>query len=151
MVLQQDQLNLLVMCVVVVAVGACQLSRPLSRVPKVLLSSGLGLLLGLALSTDRSVRLLRVADSTMPMYVSMYMPAVAYTVTIQMSYHVFCCCVATCCILGAAGLAISTLLSGTLMYFTRTSLADMKDALFAGSLLSFQEPTVITDIISPSP
>lgn len=80
----------------------------LCRIPKVAVSVACGLLLGLLMGQDASGQLLLPSESSMPVYVSMYMPAVTYTVTIQMPYHVFRSCALTCLTLGTAGLGNDT-------------------------------------------
>ncbi|KAK8765466.1 hypothetical protein V5799_031925 [Amblyomma americanum] len=68
------------------------------RLPKVVVSVACGLVLGALAGPDAGTE-----ASSIPVYASMYVPAVTYTVTIQAPYHELCSCAVTCLVLGSAG------------------------------------------------
>ncbi|XP_065301263.2 sperm-specific sodium:proton exchanger-like isoform X2 [Dermacentor albipictus] len=141
--------KLLVVCAIVIIASVSRMVSLLWRLPKIAVSMACGLLLGLLVGPDVAGQ--GAEASSIPVYASMYVPAVTYTVTIQMPYHVLCSCAVTCLTLGTAGLLLSALLNGLALYTVRIIDVPMRELFFSSLLISYQEPMVITDVITPSP
>ncbi|XP_077523491.1 sperm-specific sodium:proton exchanger-like [Amblyomma americanum] len=134
-------------CVVIIA----SVSRMLSlawRLPKVVVSVACGLVLGALAGPDAGTE-----ASSIPVYASMYVPAVTYTVTIQAPYHELCSCAVTCLVLGSAGFLIAAMLNGLTLYALRqlSTTFYVRDLVFTSLLMAYQEPMVISDVITHSP
>ncbi|XP_049527433.1 uncharacterized protein LOC125947116 [Dermacentor silvarum] len=143
------EVKLLVICAIVIAASVSRMVSLMWRLPKITVSVACGLLLGLLVGPDATGQ--GAEASSIPVYASMYVPAVTYTVTIQMPYHVLCSCAVTCLTLGTAGLLLSALLNGLAMYTSRIIDSPMRDLFYSSLLMSYQEPMVISDVITPSP
>ncbi|KAH6927116.1 hypothetical protein HPB50_026898 [Hyalomma asiaticum] len=143
------ELKLLMICAVVISACVTRMLSMAWRLPKITVSVACGLLLGVLAGPDTTG--LGSEASSIPVYASMYVPAVTYTVTIQMPYHVLYSCAVTCLTLGTVGLLLSALLNGLLLHTARLIDIPTRDLFYSSLLMSYQEPMAISDVIMPSP
>ncbi|KAL3240165.1 hypothetical protein MRX96_021721 [Rhipicephalus microplus] len=143
------EVKLFVLCAVIISACVIRMFSLVWRLPKITVSVACGLLLGVLAGPDTAGA--GSEASSIPVYASMYVPAVTYTVTIQMPYHVLCSCAVTCLTLGTVGLLLSGLLNGLALYMARLVDIPMRDLFYSSLLMSYQEPMAIGDVITPSP
>ncbi|XP_077525661.1 sperm-specific sodium:proton exchanger-like [Haemaphysalis longicornis] len=140
------ELRWLIISAILIAGSVSRMVAVAWRVPKIVVSAACGLLVGALAGPDRGG-----ADlDSVRAYASMYVPAVTYTVTIRTPYHVFCSCALTCLTLGTAGFV----LSGVLAVFAVNGFqpdATWRENVHLGLMIAYQEPTVLSDVITPSP